>query len=216
MNTPTTLSAWQIGVDVAQILTAIVTTLGIIISFKFAQKAYLFTLQQSTEAQKPYLILRYEIAKLPLSKNDVSKFKSERIIPAKMAGFGHLQNIGSGPAMGIDVGWLYGDVTNQDGEKTTRWLVGDIPAFHNDLVGDVFTSSMSTHLLAGESTSLTRLPKELLMLIDQGLRCEGSLVIGYKDRLGNSLSVVQEFKLHAGDLNSMPVRLTIGSEILMV
>src|ERR1035441_4730895 len=116
------IKAW---VDIAQIGIAIMTLIGIALSFWISRKTLKEVQKDRIYNQRPFLIFQYGGQRIAIEfkKHDDGKLYVHPYWPSSGTGksvfvptFGHLKNYGTGPAIDITITW-YVDEVNIRGEK---------------------------------------------------------------------------------------------------
>jgi hypothetical protein len=188
--------------DIAQIVIAAFTAVGVIVSILFARSTLLETRRDREARQAPFLAFQPGGWELTLERflrqSDQTEFyRLKWRSPGEPQHFGRLVNLGSGPALAARVQWII-DVYEPTGAKG-----GDPPALED--LSDTLPL-LPRQLRPGEEAQLTRLPffiaEDTAHLIQ---RASGRLVIKCHDVAGKHCEYVHTFMLWTAYHRSPPM-----------
>lgn len=196
-------------VDFAQIVTALVTTAGVVWSLKYSKKTIEEVNKDRLFSRLPFLLFDYDFGLINLicykrpgegyTNNSLSQQpfpKSETNV--KTAGI--LKNYGSGPAIDIKIVWVAETVfTSSCPDGYTPDLLDNFSIEENK------TNVHSPHLDTGQTTGIHTIPYFIHTDSRHEIsRVNGHFIIKYKDTFGNQYETKQGFYLFTNYEHNQP------------
>lgn len=187
-------------VDIAQIATAIITLIGIALSFWISRKTLREVQRDRIYNQRPYLVFEYggHVISVVFKTHQDGKSYIQPLWPPVAGGrglhiptFGHLKNFGTGPAIDITISWIVKEV-HIKGEK---FKIDDEKRKEQQYSKLLNTNPlMTTHLFPNQETGIHLIPHFISTDFERKIsRADGHFIITYNDTFGNKYETLQKF-----------------------
>jgi len=195
----------------AQILTAFITVIAVLVSVRFSIKALREVQLDRNLRHKPFvafepgpldlIIKKSSKRKLSGLKEDWLEKELENLVPQDAVffylsppepGYGCLRNYGAGPALSVDVCWSVIKA------KVPTSTSSEARKLRQKLYGQEFntTPSVPHHILNNNYATITRLPSFILAdYMSEIVEILGILEIKYKDIFGKNHKTEQAFRM---------------------
>jgi hypothetical protein len=186
-------------VDVAQIITMVLTLIGLIISFWMSTRALKEVQHDRVINQRPFLLFDYggHQARIELKKRDDGKEYASFYWPAletvgiHVPTVGRLRNLGTGPAVAVKLQWIVEEISIK-GEK---FKIDDAkrkePQYSLQFNQNPI---MVSHLFPNQESGYHLLPRFISQDFSRKIeQAEGYLIISYQDTFNNKHRTLQKF-----------------------
>jgi hypothetical protein len=187
-------------VDIAQIITALIATIGVVLSFGLSRKALKEVQRDRIFNQRPFLLFEYggHVIPIEFKTHQDGKIYNHALWPSIGSGpglhiptFGQLKNYGTGPAIDVMISWIVEEVQIK-GEKIK---IDKEKRMENQYKESWNTNPLkTTHLFAGQETGIHLIPHFISIDFEHKIeRANGYFSIFYSDTFGHKYKTLQKF-----------------------
>jgi hypothetical protein len=189
---------FQLWVDVAQVITALFTLIGVILSFWFSRNTLKEVQRERWYGQRPYLLFQYggRVISIDFKKHEDGKVYVQILWPSAGQGIiiptlGELKNYGTGPAIDVNITWVVEKIYTKNAEI----LIDENKRKELQYSSDRNTNPiMATHLLPSQESGIHLMPFFISADFDRAIkRADGYLIIKYSDTFGHNHETYQKF-----------------------